>query len=206
VEAVRNSVLPLDDRRSERFDPSIAGRPDLLGPRTSMTLGEGMTGITANAFINTFGRSFSITAEIDVPKGGANGVIIANAGRFGGWSLYMKGGRVHQVYNYGGLEWTTVSSPKALAAGRHTIRYEFAYDGGAPGSGGTSRLIVNGQQVGEVRVPRTVPFIFSADEGIDIGTDNETPVTEAYAEGNNRFTGRIANVTVEAQPPKPAGS
>jgi arylsulfatase len=206
VEAVRNSVLPLDDRRSERFDPSIAGRPDLLGSRTSMTLGEGMTGITANAFINTFGRSFSITAEVDVPKGGANGVIIANAGRFGGWSLYMKGGRVHQVYNYGGLEWTTVSSPKALAAGRHTIRYEFAYDGGAPGSGGTSRVLVDGQQVGQARVPRTMPFIFSGDEGIDIGTDNETPVTEAYAEGNNRFTGRIVHVTVEAQPPRPPGN
>jgi arylsulfatase len=200
-EAVRNNVLPLDDRRTERFDPSIAGRPDLLGSRTSMTLGEGMTGITANTFINTFGRSYSITAEIEVPQGGANGVIIANAGRFGGWSLYMKAGRVHQVYNYGGLVRTTVSSPRALTPGRHTVRYEFAYDGGLPGSGGTSRLVVDGQRVGEARVARTMPFIFSADEGVDVGTDNETPVTEEYAEGNNRFTGRIARVTIESQPP-----
>ena len=173
-----------------------------MGGRTSLTLGEGMTGMLQNAFVNTFGRSYSITAEVEVPQGGANGVIIANAGRFGGWSLYMKAGRVHQVYNFGGLERTTVSSPRPLPPGRHTIRYEFSYDGGRQGSGGTSRLLVNGERVGEARVPRTMPFSFSGDEGADVGTDNETPVTEEYAEGNNRFTGRIARVTVEAQPPQ----
>ncbi|MGH9262444.1 MAG: arylsulfatase, partial [Acidimicrobiales bacterium] len=199
-EAVRNNVLPIDDRRVERFDAAIAGRPDLLGPRTSMTLYEGMTGITENAFISTKGRSYTVTAEIEVPAGGAGGVIIAQAGRFGGWSLYMKGGRVHEVYNFGGLQRTTVSSPRALAPGRHTVRYEFAYDGGAPGSGGVSRLFVDGQRVGEARVPRTMPFMFSGDEGVDVGTDNETPVTEEYREGDNRFTGRIIKVTVEAQP------
>jgi arylsulfatase len=201
-EAVRNNVLPLDDRRVERFDASLAGRPDLLGPRTAMTLFEGMTGIMENAFINVKGRSYAITAEIEVPRGGANGVIIAQAGRFGGWSLYMKAGRPHHVYNFGGLQRTTVSSPQALAPGRHTLRYEFAYDGGAPGSGGTAQLLVDGERVGEARVPRTMPFLYSGDEGVDVGMDNETPVTEEYAEGNNRFTGRILKVSVEAQLPQ----
>jgi arylsulfatase len=200
-EAVRNNVLPIDDRRSERFDASIAGRPDLLGPRTSLTLYEGMTGIAENAFINVKSRSHTITAEIEVPAGGAEGVIIAQAGRFGGWSLYMKGGRVHHVHNYGGLERTTVSSNAALAPGRHTVRYEFAHDGGPPGSGGTSRLFVDGQASGEAKVPRLMPFAYSADEGADVGLDSETPVTEEYVQGRNRFTGRIQQVTVETKPP-----
>ncbi len=201
-EAIRNHVLPLDDRRAERFDASIAGRPDLLGPRTSMTLYEGMTGMMENAFINVKGRSYSVTAVLEIPEGGANGVVIAQAGRFGGWSLYMKDGRVHEVYNFGGLERTTVSSPSALAPGRHTVRYEFEYDGGKPGSGGTSRLLVDDEEVATARVPRTMPFVYSADEGVDVGMDQETPVTEEYLQGDNRFTGKIVQVTVEGQPPK----
>ncbi len=198
-EAIRNNVFPLDDRRVERFDAKIAGRPDLMGPRTSLTLYEGMTGITENAFINIKGRSYKVTAEVEVPQNGANGVIIAQAGRFAGWSLYMKEGRVHEVYNFGGLERFTVSSPEALASGRHTILYEFVYDGGKPGSGGLSRLSVDGKQVGEVRVARTMPFAYSGDEGVDVGVDNETPVTEEYQQGENRFTGRILKVTVDTK-------
>ena len=145
------------------------------------------------------GRSSATTAEVEVPKGGANGVIIAQAGRFGGWSLYMKGGRVHEVYNFGGLERTTVSSPEALSPGRHTILYDFAYDGGKPGSGGMSRLSVDGKQGGEARVPHTMPFGYSADEGVDVGMDNETPVTEDYKQGGhaNKFNGKIQKVIVE---------
>jgi arylsulfatase len=198
-EAIRNHVFPLDDRRAERFNATIAGRPDLMGARTSLTLYEGMTGITENAFINIKGRSFTIIADVEVPREAVNGVIIAQAGRFGGWSLYMKGGRPHHVYNFGGLERFTVSSSQALTPGRHTVRYDFLYDGGKPGSGGISRLNVNGQQVGEVRVPRTMPFAYSGDEGVDVGTDNETPVTEEYKEGNNKFTGKIHKVTVEVK-------
>jgi len=202
-EAIRNHVYPIDDRRVERFDPSIAGRPDLMGPRTSLTLYEGMTGMMENAFINVKGRSYTVTAEIEVPSGGASGVIVAQAGRFGGWSMYMKGGHAHYVYNFGGLQRFTASSKAALAPGRHTVRYEFTYDGGTPGSGGAGRLLVDGQLSGEMRVERTMPFAFSGDEGADVGVDNETPVTEEYAEGHdNRFTGRINKVTVEVSPPK----
>ena len=160
-----------------------------------------MKGIAENAFINLKGRSYTITADIEVPQSGAEGVVIAQAGRFGGWSIYMKAGRIHHVYNFGGMEWTTVSSPAALARGRHTVTYEFVYDGGQPGSGGISKLSVDGGPSVEARVPKTIPFIFSADEGVDVGLDAETPVTDAYAEGRNRFTGRINKVTVSSTPP-----
>jgi arylsulfatase len=197
-EAIRNHVFPLDDRRVERFDAALAGRPDLMGPRTSLTLYEGMTGITENSFINIKGRSIAITAEIDVPAS-ASGVLIAQAGRFGGWSLYMKDGRVHHVYNFGGLERSTVRAPSPLAPGTHTVVYDFVYDGGAPGSGGLSRLTIDGEPAGEVRVPRTMPFLYSGDEGVDVGVDNETPVTDDYEQGRNEFTGRVVKVTVETK-------
>jgi arylsulfatase len=158
-----------------------------------------MTGIAENAFINVKGRSFTVTADVDVPRA-ASGVIIAQAGRFGGWSVYMKDGRTKGVMNYGGLEWPTVSSSQALAPGRHTIRYEFVYDGGKPGSGGNQRMIVDDTSVGEMRVARTMPFAFSGDEGADVGMDLETPVTEDYQQNNNRFTGKILKVTVETSP------
>jgi arylsulfatase len=111
----------------------------------------------------------------------------------------VKDGRVHHVYNYGGLERSTVSARAALTPGAHTVHYEFVYDGGQPGSGGLSRLIIDGEPAGEVRVPRTMPFVYSADEGIDVGVDNETPVTDDYERGRNEFTGRILKVTVEAK-------
>ena len=196
-EAIKNHVYPLDDRRVERFNPELAGRPDLIGNRTSLTLHEGMAGIAENAFINLKGKSHSVTAELEIPATGANGVIIAQAGRFGGWALYMKGGRVHEVYNFGGLERYTVSDPAPLAPGHHTVRYDFISDAGPPGSGGLSRLTVDGKAVGETRVARTMPFVFSADEGVDVGTDNETPVTEDYKQGNNKFTGRIVEIVVD---------
>jgi hypothetical protein len=199
-EAIRNHVYPIDDRRAERFDPEIAGRPDLLGGRTSMTLFEGMTGIAENAFINLKNRSYSITADVEVPAG-AHGVIACQAGRFGGWTLYMKAGKARHTYNYGGLEWTTVEAPQPLAAGKHTLRYEFAFDGGPPGSGGTGRLIVDGKAAGEKKIARMMPYALSADEGVDIGLDQETPVSEDYKAGDNTFSGRILQVKVEAQPP-----
>jgi arylsulfatase len=111
----------------------------------------------------------------------------------------MKEGRVHHVYNFGGLQRNVVSGPKALSPGKHNLVYEFVSDGGAPGSGGTSRLRIDGRQVGEVRVPRTIPFMYSADEGVDVGTDNETPVTDDYDEGDNRFTGKIEQVTISVK-------
>ncbi len=196
-EAARNHALPLDDRALERTNAALAGRPDLMAGRTSLTVYEGMTGMSENVFINTKSRSHSITAEVQVPKGGANGVILAQAGRFGGWSLYVKDGKPAYLYNYLGLSSSRVASAAPLPEGKVTLRYEFAYDGGGPGKGGMGTLFVNGEKVAEGRIDRTQGYVFSADEGVDVGLDGETPVTDDYREHDNKFTGKIGKVTVE---------
>lgn len=196
-EAVRYRVLPIDDRVLERMNAATAGRPDLMGGRTTLTVYEGMTGMSENVFINTKNRSHSVTASVEIPEGGASGVILAQAGRFGGWSLYMKDGRPTYTYNFVGLQRFTISSPQALGAGKASIQYEFAYDGGGPGKGGMGVILVNGEKVAEGRIERTQCCVYSADEGTDVGTDDGTPVTEDYKERDNRFTGTIHSVTVE---------
>ena len=195
-EAERNHVLPIDDRRSERFNPVLAGRPDLLGGRTTMTVYDGMTGIMENAFINVKGVRHSVTAEVVVPDAKTDGVIIAQAGYFGGWALYMKGGRVVHDYNFFGVSHTKVASKSPLASGKHTIVYEFVPDEAKPGTGGKSILSVDGKVVAEGHIPKTQPFIFSADEGVDVGVDNETMVSDDYEAGASKFEGSIVQVTV----------
>jgi arylsulfatase len=200
-EAQKYNVLPIDDRLMERINPTTAGRPDLMAGRTSLTVYEGMTGISENAFINAKNRSHSITADVTIPAKGASGVILAQAGRFGGWSLYFKDGRPTYTYNFLGLERFTVGATEPVAAGKATIRFEFAYDGGGLGKGGTGTILVNGRKVAEGRIGRTQPNIFSADEGADVSEDGETPVVEDYGiPAPYKFTGRIAKVTVELAP------
>jgi arylsulfatase len=169
--------------------------------RTSLTLGEGMTGMLEGVFINVKNRSSTITAEVDAPAGGGNGTILAQGGRFGGWSLYVKDGVPGYHYNFLGLQQFDVRSSKPLAPGKSTLRYEFAYDGGGPGKGGTGTLFVNDEKVGEARIPHTQAGIFSADETADVGVDLGTPVVEAIgSEHASRFTGHIPKVTVEVRP------
>jgi hypothetical protein len=196
-EAAKNHALPIDDRSIERMNPALAGRPDLMGGRTSLTLFEGMVGMSENVFLNMKNTSHAITAEVEIPKGGANGVILAQAGRFGGWSLYMKGGKSIYTYNFLGLAQYKIASPEAAPAGKATIRYEFAYDGGGIGKGGKGTLFLNGKQVAQGRIDRTQCCVFSADEGVDVGEDRETNVTNDYREGDNKFTGEIAKVIVQ---------
>jgi len=195
-EAERNHVLPIDDRRSERFNPTIAGRPDLLGGRTSMTVYDGMTGIMENAFINVKGVRHTVTADVVLADAKTDGVIIAQAGYFGGWALYMKNGRAIHDYNFFGLSHTKVASKSALAAGKHTIQYEFVPDERKPGTGGKSILRVDGKVVAEGQIPKTQPFAFSSDEGVDVGMDNETMVSDDYELGATNFEGTIEQVTV----------
>lgn len=196
-EAIKNRVLPLDDRGIERTNAALAGRPDLMAGRTSLTVYEGMIGMTENVFINTKSKSHTITAEVHVPKGGANGVILSQAGRFGGWSLYVKDGKPTYAYNFLGLSSYKVAASRPLPEGKVTVRYEFAYDGGGVGKGGRGTIFVNGEKVAEGRIDRTQANIFSADEGADVGLDGETPVTGDYEEGDNKFTGKIAKVTID---------
>src|SRR5260370_32155808 len=152
TEAVKYNVLPIDDRTLERFNAAAVGRPDLMAGRTSLTVYEGMTEMSESTFIDTKNRSHTITAEVEIPKGGANGVILAQAGRFGGWSLYLKGGKPSYTYNWLGLKRYTVVSSEAAPAGKAIIVYEFSYDGGGPGKGGLGRLFINGKKVGEGRI------------------------------------------------------
>jgi arylsulfatase len=199
-EAVKYNVLPLDDRSIERMDAGLAGRPDLMGGRTSLTVYPGMTGMMENTFINVKGRSKLVTAEVEIPQGGANGVILAQGGRFGGWSLYLTDGRPAYTYNWVGLERYSLTAPDPLPAGRATIEVDFVYDGGGRGKGGTATLSVNGSKVAEGRIEKTNAFVFSSDEGADVGTDEDTPVTEAYLAGaKSRFTGQIDKVTVQVR-------
>jgi len=195
-EAVKYSALPLDDRVLERTNAAMVGRPDLMAGRTSLTLYPGMTGMSENVFINLKNKSHAITAEVEIPKNGANGVLLAQAGRFGGWSLYLKDGKPTYTYNWLGLQRYTVTAAQALPAGKATIRFEFAYDGGGLGKGGTATLSVNGKQVAKGRIERTQCCFYSADEGTDVGADEGTPVTEVY-KPPFKFTGTIATVTVE---------
>ena len=198
-EAVRNHVFPIDDRRSERFNPAIAGRPDLMGGRKTLTVYPGMTGMMENAFINVKSVAHTITAEIEVPEGKANGVIIAQAGYFGGWTLYLKDGKPHHEYNWFALERTNIGSEAALTPGKHTVSYEFVPDAAKPGTGGKSVLSVDGKPVAEGHIPKTQPFAFSGDEGADVGVDGETNVSPDYPQEGNEFTGTIKRVTIEVK-------
>ncbi len=196
-EAIKNNVLPIDDRRVERFNPAIAGRPDLLNGRKTLTVYPGMTGILENAFINVKGVPHTITAEVELSDNRTEGVIIAQAGYFGGWTIYMKDGKPHHEYNFFALERTNIAGDASLATGKHTISYEFVPDSAKHGTGGKSMLRVDGELVAEAQIPKTVPFMFSGDEGTDVGLDGETNVSPDYKQGNNAFTGKIIKVTVE---------
>jgi arylsulfatase A-like enzyme len=199
-QAEKYHVLPMDDRVFERLDGALVGRPDLMGDRTSMTLAEGMSGMMESVFLNVKNRSKTITAEIDVPQGGAKGTILAQGGRFGGWSLYVKDGVPGYAYNFLGLEQTSIVADKPLAPGKATVKFDFAYDGGGPGKGGMGTLYVNGEKVAAGRIEHTQAGLFSADETADVGIDLGTPVVEAVgAEHASRFSGHIPKVTVEVR-------
>jgi arylsulfatase len=199
-EAEKYHVLPLDDRTIERTNAALAGRPDVLGNRTSLTLYEGMQGMLENTFMNVKNRSSKITADLDIPADGANGAILSQGGRFGGWSLYMKDGKPAYTYNFLGLARYTVVSPNALPPGPATVTLDFVYDGGGVGKGGKVTLYVNGKSVAEGRAEKTQPNIFSADETADVGIDNQTPVAEGIGIGpETRFTGKINKITLEVR-------
>ena len=166
-----------------------------------MTLYEGMEGMMENTFMNVKNRSKSITADVEIPQGGASGAILVQGGRFGGWSLHMREGKPTNEYNWLGLERFVVESPDALPPGNATIKLDFAYEGGGPGKGGTATLSVNGKKVAEGKIGRTQPNIFSADETADVGLDNQTPVALGIGYGpvETTFSGKIDKVVVEVK-------
>jgi hypothetical protein len=200
-EAIANHVLPIDDRRVERLNPALAGRPDLMAGRRSLTVYDGMFAISENSFINVKNTSLSITAEVVLPAQPANGALISQGGRFGGWSLYFKDSKLTYQYNYLGLKRFTIASDKPLAPGKATIVFDFDYDGGGPGRGGTGTLFANGEKIGQGRIEVTQCCAFAATEGADVGLSTGTPVSLDYT-NPFKFNGKIDKVTIDLKDSK----
>ncbi len=195
-EARRNDVLPLDDRRVERFNPDLAGRPQLIRGTTQILYGS-MSRLTEGSVINVKNKSHAVTAEVEVPDGEASGVIVAQGGAFGGWALYAKSGRPTYCHNLMGLRRFTVESEGTIPAGTHQVRMELDYDGGGLGKGGTVTMYVDGEQVGSGRVEATVPLIFSGDETTDLGQDTGSPVSDDYTGEESIFSGTVSWVQID---------
>jgi arylsulfatase len=195
-EARKHNVLPLDDRRVERFDPDLAGRPTLIRGTSQLLFG-GMGRLTENVVLNVKNKSHSVTAEVTVRDGGADGVIVAQGGAFAGWSLYVKDGRPKYAYNLFGVQHFAVEGEAPIPSGTHQVRMEFTYDGGGLGKGGGVVLYVDGAKTGEGRVEATVPMVFSADETCDVGSDTASPVSDDYTSEGSRFTGTVEWVQID---------
>ena len=193
IEATRYKVLPLDDRMVERMNPDTAGRPILIKGKTQLLFG-GMGRLGENCVLNIKNKSHSVTAEIVVPEKGAEGVIISQGANIGGWSLYAKSGKLKYCYNWGGFKNFFVESANALPAGQHQVRMEFAYAGGGFGKGGKATLFVDGQKVGEGEIGATLAFVFSADDGCDVGEDSGAAVSPDYGSLGNGFNGEVRGV------------
>src|SRR6201986_1291124 len=188
IEATKYSVLPLDDRRVERLNPDLAGRPQLVRGKSQILFG-GMGRLSENSVVNIKNKSYSVTAEVVVPKSGVNGVIIAQGGSFNGWSLYAKDGKLKYCYNVLGIKLFYAESDQVIPAGQHQVRMEFKYDGGGLAKGGNASLYLDGKKVGEGRVDITVPMVFSADETCDVGKGTGSAVWPAYPPRDNEVPG-----------------
>jgi arylsulfatase A-like enzyme len=194
VEAARYNVLPIDNSRAERFDVRL--RPSLTRGRSEFTYYPGMTRIPEGSAPDFKNKSYSILAEVEIPSGSAEGVLMTQGGRFNGLGLYLLAGKPVFHYNLVGVERTTIASSSTLAPGKHTIVVDLKYDGPGIGKSASATLLVDGQKVGEGRIPRTIPFRVSADETLDIGEDTGTPVSEDY-QVPFHFTGRLNKVVIK---------
>jgi hypothetical protein len=197
IEAVKYNVLPLDDRFAERGDSELAGRPELISGNRQIVFG-GLTRVPSLAMVNMANKSYAVTAEIQVPKSGAEGVIVAVGGNTGGWSLYAKNGKPKYCYNFFGLQQTYVEGSSVIPPGQHQVRTEFAYDGGGLAKGGSVSLFVDGKKVGEARIEQTEPFAFG-EESCDVGHEAGSPVTTDYGhDGGSEFSGQVNWVEFDA--------
>ncbi|BAY37769.1 sulfatase [Nostoc sp. NIES-2111] len=192
-EAQKHQVLPLDDRIAERFDVKI--RPSLTRGRTTFTYYPGTVGIPEGSAPNLKNRSFSITANVEIPKNGAEGVLLTQGGRFAGWSFFLEDGKPTYVYNYANTARYTIQSLEKLPTGQSTIRLNFDYDGGV-GAGGIGKLFINDQQVAEGRIDKTIAYRLALDETFDVGRDTGTPVVDSY-QVPFAFTGNLQQVSLE---------
>ncbi len=195
IEATRYNVLPLNDQLLERMNPDTAGRPILIKGKTQLLFG-GMGRLSENCIVSIKNKSHAVTAQIVVPDGGAQGVIIAQGANIGGWSLYAKDGKLKYCYNLGGVKYFYVEATSPIPTGEHQVRMEFAYAGGGLGKGGKVTLYTDGKQVGAGEVPMTLAMVFSADDGCDVGVDTGAPVSEDYGAHGNKFNGKVKGVEI----------
>ncbi|WP_377319838.1 arylsulfatase [Pimelobacter simplex] len=193
AEARRNHVLPMDDKLARRFNASGSGRP---APPSSIVLGPTSGRLRDDAVPPVRNASHVVRARL-VGGPGTSGVIVAQGGYFGGWSLYVKDGILTWAYSYAAIDWTHVRATSPLTEGTHDVEVAVAYDGGGLGRGATITLRVDGTDAGSGRLERSLPFMFSMDQTLDVGVDRGTPVTDDYGTRDGfRFTGRIERVEI----------
>lgn len=190
IEAVKYNVLPMDDRSGERVNPELAGRPTLVHGNTQLFF-PGMGRLSENSVVSIKNKSFSITAELEVPDDGLRGVVIAQGGKFGGWAVFADEGKLAFDYNVLGIQLFATRSDSVLPTGKHQVRMEFAYDGGGLAKGGDVTLYCDGEQIGAGRVDATQPMIFSADETTDIGYESGTTVSPSYTAATSKLNGKL---------------
>src|SRR5262249_4116375 len=199
IEATKYNVLPLDDRFIERADPAM--RPSLIAGRTKFTYFPGVRRVPESSSPNVKNKSHTITVDVEIPKGGADGVLVAAGGNVGGYALFVKDGKLRYEYNYFTVERSKIASKDGVTPGKHTVRFEFKYDGGGVGKGGTGTLFVDDNEVAKGRIDKTILGRFSADETFDTGEDTGSPVSDTY-KSPFRFGGKIKKIEIDLAPEK----
>jgi arylsulfatase len=198
-EAAKYNVLPIENGRIDRFD--VSNRPSLTTGRDEFTYYPGLVRIPEGAAPDLKNKSYQIKAEVEIPKAGAEGMLITQGGRFSGWGLYVLKGKPVFHYNLAGVARYTIAGKDTLAPGKHTILFDFKYDGGGLGKGGVGTLLVDGKKVATGRIERTLAFRLSLDETLDCGEDTGTPISEDYRVPF-KFTGTLAKVVIDLTPDK----
>jgi arylsulfatase len=196
-EARKYQVLPLDNSILERI---LTPRPSATAGRTEFTYTREVSGLPDGSAPNLLTRSFSITADVEVPAGGGEGMLNTLGGRFGGYGLYLLKGKPVFTYNLLALEKFRWEGPQALTPGKHTILFDFKYDGPGMGKGGTGVLSVDGKEVANKKIPHTVPALMTIDESFDVGVDTRTGVDDKDYQPPFRFTGKLDKLTIKLGP------
>jgi len=197
VEATKYNVFPLDNSVLPRL---LASRPSATAGRTVFSYSGEMPGIPIGDAPSILNKSYTITAEVEIPKEGAEGMLVTLGGRFGGYGLYLLKGKPVFTYNFVDLERFRWEGKEALAPGKHTIVFDFTYDGPGFGKGGTGIMKVDDKEVATKKVPHTIPFIMAIDETFDVGVDTRTPVDDKDYQVPFRFSGKIAKLTIKLGP------
>ncbi len=196
VEAAKYQVFPLDNSILPRI---LAPKPSYTAGRTEFTYTGDLSGIPNTDAPNTLAKSYTITAEVEIPKAGAEGMIVTDGGRFGGYGLFLLKGKPVFVYNFLGMEQFRWEGKDSLPRGKQTIAFDFQYDGPGMAKGGAGVLSVNGKEIDGKKIPHTIPAILTIDESFDVGSDTRTAVDDSY-ELPFQFTGTIDKVTFKLGP------